>query len=63
MEKQKTYKREVAIAMLCFLAGLTLAGIAYPDSLAWDAAKYFTMPIFTFAGLAFGMDAYTKQVK
>lgn len=63
MEKQKTFKREVAVGMLLFLAGLTLAGIGYPDTLAWEAAKHFTMPIFTYAGLAFGIDSYAKQVR
>ena len=63
MESVKTYKREAACAALLFLAGLTMAAIGYPDSLAWEAAKHFTVPIFTFAGMAFGLDAYAKQIK
>lgn len=56
----KTYKREAAIVMLLFLAGLFLWGIWEPR--AGDAAQYLTTPIFLFAGAAFGVDAYAKQV-
>lgn len=61
MDNSKTYKREVSVVMLLFLAGLSLAGIIWPDSQSWQAAEFFTFPIFTFAGGAFGLDAYFKR--
>lgn len=57
----KTYKREVAVVMLLFLAALVVAGIYMPDTIAWQAAQFFTLPIFTFATAAFGIDAVFKQ--
>lgn len=63
MDTQKTYKREVAAVMLLFLAALVVAGIIWPDTIAWEAAKFFTLPIFTFAGASFGADFYAKQVR
>ena len=57
----KTYKREVAGCMLVFLALLFVWGVWTPE--ASSAAEYLTMPIFLFVGAAFGMDAYSKQVK
>jgi len=56
----KTYKREVAGAMLVFLAVLHVAAIFYGDAL--QTAEYLTTPIFLFAATAFGVDAYSKQV-
>lgn len=57
--KQKTYKREVAALMLLWLAGMATWGI-YEEA-AKQAAEFFTLPIFTFAGGAFAMDAVFKQ--
>jgi len=56
---QKTYKREVACAMLVFLAGLFIAA-AFKPSL-FQLAEYLTTPVFMFAFAAFGFDAYVKQ--
>ncbi len=58
---RKTYKRELAILMLAFLAGLVVWGIY--NSEARDAARFLTLPIFTFAGGAFGLDALAKQLR
>ena len=55
----KTYKREVAMGMLLWLAGMAMWGIWEPE--AKQAAEYFTLPIFTFVGGAFAMDAAFKQ--
>lgn len=57
----KTYKRELSVVMLLFLAALTVAGVFFDEPAAWEAAKYFTLPIFTFTGAAYGIDAYFKQ--
>lgn len=59
----KTYKRETALGMLVFLFGLFAYGVHYASPVAIDAGKYLTLPIFTFTGLAFGFDAYAKQVQ
>lgn len=58
---KKTYKRETAMGMLVFLGVLFLAAIWEPVLI--DTAKYLTTPIFLFATAAFGLDAYSKQVK
>lgn len=57
----KTYKREIAGALLVFLLGLFLWGIFDPTGRVTDAAEFLTLPIFTFAGGAFAMDAVFKQ--
>ena len=54
----KTYKRETAVVLLAFLGFM-----------AWKAAqvdpvevfKVLVWPIMTWAGLAFGVDWYSKQ--
>ena len=56
----KTYKREAAIAMLVFLGALFVTSVFYVE--ARQAAEFLTTPIFLFAGAAFGVDAYAKQV-
>lgn len=63
MDTQKTYKREVAVGMLLFLAGLFLAGIIFPETLAIEAAKFLTTPIMLFASGAYGLDALAKQLR
>lgn len=58
---EKTYKREVAIAMLAFIGVFHVLGMWWPEAV--QVAEYLTTPVFIFAGAAFGMDAYVKQVK
>lgn len=58
---EKTYKREIAAAMLVFLAGLLIWGVWEPE--AANAAQGVMGYIFAFAGAMFGMDAYAKQVR
>lgn len=58
---EKTYKRETAGGLLVFLMGLFVWGVWEP--MAFEAAQFLTLPVFTFAGGAFGMDAYAKQIK
>lgn len=57
----KTYKRELAGAMLIILFALVIAGIWFPQ--AGDAAQSIKFEVFSFAALAFGIDAYAKQVQ
>jgi len=57
---EKTYKRELAVAMLLALSCLFAFGIVSNDR-AFDAAKFLTTPIFAFAGGAFALDAKFKQ--
>lgn len=57
----KTYKREIAAGMLAIYFILLIAGVWKPEAAA--AAEALKYTVFTFAGLAFGMDAYSKQVK
>lgn len=60
--KAKTWKREVAAALLAFLLFLAvfdlLAG-GNTRALAW--AELFALPFIGFAAAAFGMDAAMKQ--
>lgn len=55
----KTYKREVASVMLVFLSGMFVWGGW--NEVAFEAARFLTLPIFTFAGGAFAIDAVFKQ--
>jgi hypothetical protein len=55
----KTYKREVAGALLAGLGGLFIWGVFNAE--AADAARFLTIPVFTFAAGAFGLDALAKQ--
>lgn len=58
---QKTYKRELASAMLVFLGALFCSGLYYQE--AMQAAEFLTTPVFLFSAAAFGIDSYAKQVK
>ena len=60
-EVNKTYKREVTYALFGFLAAMAVAGVFLPG--AFETAKYLVTPIFLFAGGAFGMDAYARQIQ
>lgn len=72
----RTFKREGAVILLAVWLLLTLASafrflVAYPDAAvlaamgaAWGPVyATATTMIFLFAGAAFGMDAYAKQLK
>lgn len=49
---KKTFKREVATGLLVFFCYIVwLGNVAMVETIMW--------PIFTFAGLAFGLDVYT----
>ena len=53
---KKTYKREVAIGLLIFLGYVVeTKGSEIVELLVW--------PVFTFAGLAFGLDWGYKQLQ
>lgn len=55
----KTYKREVAVVMLLWIAAMAIWGVWQPD--ARQVAEFFALPVFTFAGGAFALDAVFKQ--
>jgi len=57
---QKTYKRETAWVLLVGLAGLFVWG-GFGNTEARQMAEFLTLPIFTFAGGAFALDAAFKQ--
>jgi len=57
----RTYKRELSAAMLAYLFGMFIWGVWQPT--AFEGAKFLTLPIFTFAGAAFGFDAWAKQIR
>lgn len=59
LSRPKTYKREVALVLMSGLAGMFIWGVFRAE--AADAAKFLTIPIFTFAAGAFGLDALAKQ--
>ena len=59
MVREKTYKREVAGAMVVILYVLVIAGIWIPEASA--AAESLKYPTFTAAMGAFGIDAVLKQ--
>jgi hypothetical protein len=52
---KKTYKRELAIILLIWLAYVVeVKDVSIIEVLVW--------PIFAFVGAAFGFDAYSKQL-
>jgi len=51
----KTFKRELALMMLVFLGGLAFWGNV-------QMVELFITPIFAFVTIAFGLDAYAKQI-
>ena len=59
----KTYKRETAILLLVTFFGLTGWFLYSGDENYWKVAQFMFMPSVTFAGLAFGMDSYAKQIR
>jgi hypothetical protein len=61
MTQSKTYKREVASLLLTVLLSLICLWVFFGNSLAGEAVKVLNLPIFTFAGAAFGMDSVVKQ--
>ncbi len=54
LSSSKTFKRELAAVMLIFLFYLALADKT-------QALEILTLPTYTFAALAFGMDWGSKQ--
>ncbi len=61
MSKPKTYKREVASILLLSLALLTFFWVYFGNEGAGEAVKVLNLPIFAFAGAAFGLDSVAKQ--
>jgi hypothetical protein len=58
---EKTYKREVAGALLLFLMGIFVWAVVEETGRAMQIAEFLTLPIFTFAGGAFALDSVFKQ--
>lgn len=57
----KTYKREAALAVLAAWGLMWAVGAVHTG--AADQAAAVMAYVFTFVGLAFGMDSYAKQIK
>ena len=60
---EKTYKREAASILLTFLMGLVGVWVFGENLHAAQAVEVLLTPFITFAGMAFGLDAYAKQIK
>jgi hypothetical protein len=58
---EKTYKRETASVVLAVWGLMWAAGALHAG--AAEQAEAIKAYVFTFAGLAFGMDSYSKQIK
>jgi len=58
---EKTYKRETALVVLATWFIMWAVGAVHVG--AAEQAEAIKAYVFTFAGLAFGMDAYAKQVR
>lgn len=58
----KTFKRETAVAMLAVALGLLIWG-ASGNAAAEQSAEALLAYAVPFAALAFGLDAYSKQLK
>lgn len=60
--KNKTYKREVALALLAFIVILCVVDLlTFGTTAAFKWAELLWVPIFVFAMAAFGLDAAAKQ--
>lgn len=57
---QKTFKREIAYAMLIYLALFYLWGVW--NETALGIAKYLTQPVFLYTAGAMTLDASAKQL-
>ena len=56
MSIKKTFKREIAVALLLWLAYIVeVKDVSVVEVIIW--------PIFAFLGAAFGLDAYSKQLQ
>lgn len=56
MAVNKTFKREIALALLLWLVYVVeVKDVAIVEVLVW--------PIFAFLGASFGLDAYSKQLQ
>lgn len=58
-QPKKTYKRETAGVLLFFWLVMAIWGVWEPE--AQRIFEFITLPIFTFAGGAFALDATFKQ--
>lgn len=58
---EKTYKRELAVALLGVYLALNIAGIWFPEAAAQAEAMKFET--FAFLAGAFALDAVAKQIK
>ena len=56
MDSKKTWKRELAVALLVFWGYIITKGDV-------SMADAITMPVFLYVMAAFGMDSYARQVK
>lgn len=59
----KTYKREVAGLLLAICVGLTGWFLYSGDENYWMVAQFLFTPSVAFAGMAFGLDSYAKQIR
>ncbi|UWR38489.1 hypothetical protein [Sulfitobacter sp. W074] len=61
--RQKTYKREVSMVLLCFVCGLAVAAVVGPSVPAMEALRILVAPVFLFAAGAFGLDEMSKNMR
>jgi hypothetical protein len=59
----KTYKREVAGALLAALGLLTALWVGWGNEIAGQAVDVLVAPVMGFAAMAFGGDALSKHLK
>ena len=63
-KKPKTYKREVAGAMLAGYGGMLGMGVIHYDTypMILTVADQIQLEVFGFAAMAFGLDSVSKQI-
>ncbi|UWR30965.1 hypothetical protein K3758_05400 [Sulfitobacter sp. W002] len=61
--RAKTYKRELATALLAFVCGLAVAAVGGPSVPAMEALRIMIAPVFLFAAGAFGLDEMSKNMR
>ena len=60
--RQKTYKRELATALMSFLLLLTIAWVFFDNKTAGEAVALLLVPFVGLTAGAFGIDEYSKNI-
>lgn len=63
VKREKTYKREVSIALFAVFFFFVFHAVFFDNSRSMEMVKLLVTPIFLFAGGAYSIDSASKQFK